>query len=194
MPSHSALIPTLVITKNIGRIGYFTSLMLGVIFLAVFAQITIPLPWTPVPITGQTFAIAIIGTLWGRKLAPMTVASYLFLGYLGFPIFANFQSGLSVGPTAGYLVGMFFSSFVMGHLVETFSLKSFFRTFLIVSTGSFITFTCGLIGLSFFVPSDSLLYLGLYPFLIGDLLKTGLSSSIVFAAHKYLAKDSPKNS
>lgn len=181
MHSNKALIPNLAMIQQSGLVGRSMAVMFGVGFLALFAQLSVYLPWTPVPITGQTFAVALIAATYGRALAPLTVGSYLLAGYLGFPVFANLQSGLSFGPTSGYLLGMFVSSVVISHLVDLGGLKSVVRSYLTIAIGSVITFICGLVVLSLFVPSESLLALGFYPFIVGDIIKTGLASSIAFA-------------
>ena len=74
----------------------------GVILLALLAQVAIPLPFTPVPITGQTFAVAFISLVWGAKRGGAVVFAYLLVGAAGLPVFANAQSGLAVGPTMGF--------------------------------------------------------------------------------------------
>ncbi len=92
----------------------------GVGFMAAMAQIAIqPAGW-PVPITGQTFGMLLIGTSYGAALGFSTLGAYLLIGALGAPIFSQGNSGFAVlfGPTGGYLFGMLLASFAVGYLAE----------------------------------------------------------------------------
>lgn len=163
------------------------SVLIGSLLLAATAQISIPLPFTPVPITGQTFGVALLSLLWGRNRAFASFLLYLSEGALGLPVFANAQAFLTVGPTMGYLFGMLMATLAVGTLADKGYAKNFFRAFLCCVTGSAIIFTCGLIGLSFFVPKDQLLQMGLFPFMPGDLIKNLLASTVVFTANKRIS-------
>lgn len=143
----------------------------GVCLLALLAQLSVPLPFTPVPVTGQTLGVAFLSLLLGRRLAPITVAFYLLAGAAGLPVFSQAKAGLSWGPTAGYLIGMLLASAWVGFLADRGWASTFFRAWLAAASGSLIIFTCGLLVLSQFVPSGSLLTAGLWPFLPGDFLK-----------------------
>lgn len=160
----------------------------GVLALSLLAQMTISLPWTPVPITGQTFGVALIALLWGKKRGTATVLSYLFLGGMGLPIFAMGKSGFSLGPTFGYLVGMLVAAYLMGSLADRGWTKKFFLSYLTVLLGSLVIFSFGVFGLSFFIPRENLLVAGVLPFLPGDLIKTLLASSFAFQAQKFWKK------
>jgi biotin transport system substrate-specific component len=151
----------------------------GTVIIAAVAQISIPLPFTPVPITGQTFGVALIALLWGQKRGFASVALYLSLGFSGLPIFAAGKSGASFGPTSGYLIGMLAAAFLMGTLADRGWTKTFWRTWLAAFCGSGVTFLCGVIVLSFFIPKESLFAAGVLPFIPGDLIKTLLACSIV---------------
>lgn len=155
------------------------SVFLGVCLLAALAQIAVPLPFTPVPVTGQTFGISLVALLWGRRLAFTTVASYVLAGGLGLPIFAMAKSGLIFGPTLGYLLGMMLSSWVVGGLADLGWTRSFFKAWLACAIGSVCVFSCGLAGLSFFIPASKLLMAGFFPFLPGDIIKSVAAAAIV---------------
>lgn len=88
--------------------------------IAVFAQITIPLPFSPVPITGQTLAIGLAATILGSRYGTLSVAIYLLLGAVGAPVFAGMSGGLGalIGPTGGYLVGFLPTAFIIGYYLE----------------------------------------------------------------------------
>jgi biotin transport system substrate-specific component len=153
-----------------------TSIIIGVGMLSLLAQLKIILPWTPVPITGQTFGVALLALLWGSRLSLTTFATYLGLGFLGAPIFASGLSGLLIGPTFGYLVGMLIASWVIGKLSDKGWGSSFKKAFFACYLGSAIIFSCGLVGLSFFIPSNQLFFAGVLPFLVGDLIKNTLAA------------------
>lgn len=98
---------------NMVQVGMFAAV------LAVMSQISIPLP-TGVPITLQTFAVALTGYILGWKKAPVSVAVFLAIGAVGVPVFSNFSGGFSrlVGPTGGFLWGFLFLAFLCGLGVE----------------------------------------------------------------------------
>ena len=160
----------------------------GVFLLALTAQISIPLSFTPVPVTGQTFGVALIALLWGRARGVAAVATYLTLGAFGVPLFALGKTGLSFGPTTGYLVGMFIASIAMGTLADFGWTKTFARTWISAFIGSVITFTCGVIVLSLFVPREALLMAGVLPFIPGDIIKTLLATTIVSQTSKKFSR------
>lgn len=95
--------------------------------IAVFAQISIPLPFSPVPITGQTLAIGLAATILGSRYGTISVGIYLLLGAVGAPVFAGMSGGLGalVGPTGGYLIGFLPTAFIIGYYLEkmSFSVK-----------------------------------------------------------------------
>ncbi len=164
------------------------AVVFGALFIVLMAAIKIPLPWTPVPVTGQTFAVALIALLWGRKRGFATVGFYLLLGLTGLPVFALATTPFFFGPTSGYLIGMLIASAVVGDLADRGWTKTFYKSWFAALIGSVITFTFGLIVLSYFVPSDLLLTSGLIPFLPGDLLKTVGAAFISHKANSYLKK------
>jgi biotin transport system substrate-specific component len=180
----SAVIPAL-ISRGGDRLRHNVLLTAGgVLALALLAQIAIPLSFTPVPVTGQTFGIALIALLFGGMRAVAIVAAYLALGAAGVPLFAATKTAATgtaagFGPTSGYLIGMFAASYVMGTFADRGWTKTFAQAWAAALIGSVITFTCGLIVLAFFVPQEALLMAGLLPFIPGDLLKTSLAAFIV---------------
>lgn len=153
------------------------ALFTGVALLSLLAQVSIPLPWTPVPITGQTLGVALVALSWGRKRALAVMMSYIAVGAVGLPVFALGKSGLAVGPTMGYLVGMIFASYLVGYLADKGFTKTFGRALLAAYTGSIFIFGFGVLGLSFFIPNEQLLIAGVLPFLPGDLIKNLIAAS-----------------
>lgn len=174
-----ALVPMLISEKQCRTCYDVLSVVGGVMLLSGLAQIAIPLPFTPVPITGQTFGVALTALLWGRTRGMAVMASYLCLGGLGAPVFALGKSGLLPGPTTGFLVGMFVAAAWMGFLADRGWTKKLWQTWLAATSGSAIVFAFGVAGLSFFLPKAQLLMAGVVPFLPGDLLKTFVVSLLV---------------
>ncbi len=151
----------------------------GVMLLSLLAQVSIVLPWTPVPVTGQTFGVLLISLMMGRNRSFLTVLAYLTVGALGAPVFVVARSGLSIGPTNGYLVGMLVSSYLVGWLSDRGWCQKFSTCLAAGLVSSLMVFSCGLFGLSYFIPSEALFTAGLFPFLPGDLIKTTLAAMLV---------------
>lgn len=181
-----ALLPQFILTQGDRVCLQVFAVLGGILLLALLAQVAIPLPFTPVPITGQTFGVALISLLWGRKLGVTTVAAYLLFGAFGCPVFAAAKTGALLGPTSGYLLGMFFASYWMGFLADRGATKRLVTTWLSAVSGSVIVFSFGVYGLSFFVPQDQLLTAGVLPFLPGDFIKTLLVTAMAYQATRKL--------
>ena len=176
MHSSQAVVPQTIIQLSNKVLACVLSIIIGVGVLSLLAQLKIVLPWTPVPITGQTFGVALLALLWGSRLSLATFMTYLTIGFLGAPIFAGGLSGLLIGPTFGYLVGMLLASFVVGRLSDKGWSKSFPKALGAAYVGSTIIFSCGVLGLALFLPSEKLFLAGVAPFLLGDLIKNLLAA------------------
>ena len=154
-------------------------LILGASLLtAGAAQLAIPVPWSPVPITGQTFAVLLTGAALGARRAFMAQVIYLAEGAAGLPFFAGGTAGAAFlsGPTGGYLLAFPFAASLTGFLAGRGWDRRFIGTFAAMLLGSVIIFAGGLAGLSRFVPNDRLLAAGLLPFIPGDLIKSALAA------------------
>ncbi len=149
----------------------------GVAGLSALAQISLPLPFTPVPITAQTFGVIVMGSSFGGPRAILTTLLYVCLGLAGAPVFSEASSGMGIllGPTGGYLVGFVASAYVMGKMSERKLDRKFKTSLPLFLVGHLIIFLCGLAGLSQFVSLDALLQKGFYPFIPGMLIKTALA-------------------
>ena len=160
---------------------------MGTILAALCAQIEIPL--YPVPITGQTFGVLLIGALLGANRGAMSMLGYLALGAAGLPVFAGGATGLTafMGPTAGYLVGFVVAAYLVGFLSERGWDKHFPSAVLSMVLGTMVILLCGVIGLSGFVGWDQVLQLGVYPFLIGAGIKIGLAAAILPQARRFVS-------
>jgi len=145
---------------------------------ALAAQIAIPVPGSPVPITGQTFAVLLSGMLLGPRRAFLAQALYLAEGAAGLPVFAGGAAGLAriLGPTGGYLIAFPFAAALTGVLAARGWDRRFVTTLAAMLLGSAVIFAVGLLGLARFVPAPQVLAAGLLPYLPGDLLKATLAA------------------
>ena len=156
----------------------------GVLGLAALAQIAIPVPGSPVPVTGQTLGVLILGTAYGSTLGFTTFALYILAGIAGAPVFADGGQGLDriVGATGGYLIGMLVATFVLGQLAR-FRLDQKFLTALpSMLVGTIITFSFGLVWLYQFTPEGQepwswTIEKGLAPFIVGEVLKIAIAGT-----------------
>jgi biotin transport system substrate-specific component len=160
----------------------------GSLFVSAFAQIKIPLQ--PVPITGQTFAVLLVGAALGSKRGAASLALYLIEGTLGLPFFAGGASGFGyiVGTTGGYLIGFVVAAYVIGLLAEH-GLERTMRTSIIpFLAGTLVIYFCGVSWLAVVLGSFSKAVLaGLLPFLIGDAIKL-IAAALALPATWKLAK------
>jgi biotin transport system substrate-specific component len=167
------------------------ALMLGgSLFIALAAQFQFPLPFSPVPITGQTFAVLLLGALYGSMRGPATVLTYLALGVVGLPVFAGGTFGIArlVGPTAGYLVGFVAAACVVGLLSERGWDRKFWSTAVSMIIGNGIIYVAGVLWLSRFVGWPAVLSTGFLPFLAGDALKIALATILLPAGWKLIGR------
>jgi len=150
--------------------------LLGSWLIALAAQISIPLQ--PVPITGQTFGVLLVGAALGFRRGALAVILYLLQGALGLPFFASGASGLArlVGPTGGYLVGFVFAAALVGALSERGWDRRFPSTLAAMALGNLVIYLCGLPWLAQFVGWEKVASVGLLPFLFGDVLKAALAA------------------
>ncbi len=153
----------------------------GVLGLAVLAQIAIPVPGSPVPVTGQTLGVLILGTAYGSTLGVTTFALYILAGIAGAPVFANSGHGLDriVGATGGYLIGMLVATFVLGQLAR-FRLDQKFLTALpSMLIGTITTFSFGLVWLQQYTGQswEWTIKAGLTPFIVGEVLKIAIAGT-----------------
>ena len=153
-------------------------LLVSPLVLSLLAQISVSLPFTPVPITGQTFGVETLALLLGGWRAFASVTLYILAGAAGLPVFAGFKGGMTWGPTSGYLIGMAVASLVVGTLSDHGATRSLKRAFFSCVIGSSCIFTCGMIGLHHFVPTKNPFLVGMLPFLPGDFIKNFLAASL----------------
>lgn len=148
------------------------------LLIGLFAQIEILLPYTPIPITGQTLGVLLVGACLGSRKGAMSVILYLLEGAAGLPVFSGGAAGAFwlAGPGGGYLAGFVAQAYLMGRFLERGAM-SCFRTLSASLLACAAQMACGLLWLSLFVGWNSLLAAGLYPFIPGELLKAiGISA------------------
>lgn len=162
-----------------------------VALMGLGAFVRLPLPFTPVPITLQTFFVLLSGAFLGSNLGVITQLCYILLGVSGLPIFTAAGSGLFYlfGPTAGYLSGFILASFLVGKLIRR-SKNSFISTFGLFCLADLILLLCGIIWLKLILGYSlaKLLFIGFIPFIPGDLLKA-LAASVLYLKLKPRLKE-----
>lgn len=149
---------------------------------ALAAQVVIPLPWTPVPITGQTFAVLLTGALLGSRLGALAMFAYLIEGASGLPFFYGGGSGVAhllFSPTSGYLLAYPVAAFVVGLLAERGWDRRFLTAAAAMVVGSIVILLSGWAWLARFVGPAPAFEGGVAPFLIGDLLKIALAAAVL---------------
>lgn len=180
-----------------------TCALVGSIFIAFLAQVSVPLPFTPVPITGQTLGVLLVGAAYGPVLGGVTLLLYLSWGAFGLPVFAPNQDGShSTGiealrlasPTAGYLWGFVVSSALVGWLSRRGWDRSFRSAIGVMFLGEVVLYAAGVPWLMRAVDVDleTALVLGLYPFVIGDTLKLLAAAGLLPAAWRLMERFGPK--
>jgi len=155
---------------------------------ALSAQAVIPLPFTPVPITGQTFAVLLTGALLGPRLGAMTLALYLLEGGMGLPVFAHGAAGAArlLGPTGGYLLSYPFAAALVGGLAGRGWDRRPATMLAAMLLGSLIVFALGAGWLAHFVGPSHAFTGGVLPFLPGDVVKALLAAGLVPLGWKWL--------
>jgi biotin transport system substrate-specific component len=157
----------------------------GVAFISLLAQIAIPVPGSPVPVTGQTLAVLLIGTTYGARLGVLTFATYLLAGIAGAPIFAPSATSANhgidrlIGATGGYLVGMLAASLVLGYLADRKADQKFRTSFPALLLGDAIIFTFGLLWLqqTLDLSWSKTIAAGFTPFILGEALKIAITAT-----------------
>jgi biotin transport system substrate-specific component len=147
---------------------------------ALFGASQVAIPFYPVPMTLQTLLIFIIGLTYTPREILSSVGGWLLLGALGAPVFSSFSGGLTVliGPKGGYFLGFLLAPLVMAFLRDQIPLEEVRGRLVWVALGSCIVFGSGLLVLASFVGFEQAVSLGLYPFVIGDLLKMGIAVAV----------------
>jgi biotin transport system substrate-specific component len=163
----------------------FSLIIVGSLFIALSAQIAIG--W-PVPFTMQTFAVLMVGALFGARRGSITVLVYLFEGAIGLPVFSYGRGGFLVflGPTGGYLIGFIIAAYITGLLAQSGWDRKIITTILAMVLGNIIIYAFGLFWLSHLINFNNALKTGLYPFISGDLIKIAFAAVLLPSGWKLL--------
>jgi biotin transport system substrate-specific component len=164
----------------------------GVIFLSALAQVALPIPGSPVPITGQTLGVLLLATSYGATLGTTTFAVYLLAGIAGAPIFANGSFGIEkvVGATGGYLVGMLVASSLLGYMAQRRLDQKFITALPSMLLGNVIIFSFGLLWLHQYTGKDWswTIGAGFTPFIFGEVLKIAIAGTSLPILWRFVQK------
>jgi len=168
----------------------------GSLLIGLSAHIKIVLPFSVVPVTGQTFAVLMIGALLGAKRGSLCVLAYIAEGIAGLPVFAlGAGPGVLLGPTGGYIVGFVAAAYIVGLLAEKGWDRRVGTTVLAMAVSNVVIYAFGLAWLCWLifmskVPMrfNEVLVEGLYPIIVGDCLKIMLAAGILPSGWRLLEK------
>ncbi|MDQ6794843.1 MAG: biotin transporter BioY [Chloroflexota bacterium] len=179
------LVPIRVGERLSSRARHVALILAGALLIYLTALISIPVPGSPVPVTGQTFGVLLVGGALGFRRGLAAVALYVLLGLVGLPFFAEGKGGLQVilGASGGYLIGFVLAGSLIGRLAELGWDRNLLGAVGAMLIGNALIYVVGLPWLAVVTGWDAskTLKLGLEPFIVGDLLKLALAA-IVFPA------------
>jgi len=171
-------------TKYIILSGLFAAIM------ALLAQISIPIPFSPVPITGQTFGVFLTGAILGGRWGAVSMLTYIFIGAIGFPVFSFAQGGMHMllGPSGGYIWGFIPGSYLLGRFIE--KRESYFSmlTGMIICIGAIHSLGALQLAIIAGLNLHQAILLGIIPFLPMDLLKAIAAAGFSLAVRRRLLK------
>ena len=164
--------------------------VLGAGLIAAAAQVAIPLGFTPVPVTGQTFAVLLVGSALGTVRGGAAGSLYVLVGLLGVPVYADGQGGWDVvaGASGGYLIAFPLAAALTGWLAERRWDRRFNSAISAMLTGNVLIYAIGLpwLALELNTGLERTLELGFYPFVIGDVIKLYLAAALLPTAWRLL--------
>ena len=174
--------------KNLSLDKQLLLILAGSALLALSAQVSVP--FYPVPVTGQTLVVLMIGMAYGSRLGAATLLAYLIEGGMGLPVFANGGAGWAylAGPTGGYLIGFVVAAFVIGLLAERGMGRGPISAGLAMLVGTAIIYVFGVTHLSGFIGFQESIAVGVLPFLYGDVLKLIVAAVLMPLAHDFLSQ------
>ena len=173
----------------------------GVLFTAAAAQLVIPI-W-PVPITGQTLAVLLVGSALGAVRGAVSLAMYALVGLLGLPVFAPQDDGSHLtgfaalaAPSFGYIVGFILSAALVGWIAERAGDRKVLGAALSFLGGTVATFAIGLpwLAITLGLSLESTLQFGLYPFIVGGLIKAAIAAALIPGVWAIIARRDRGNS
>lgn len=169
------------LTADRGLTRTLLAIALASAFIGLTAQISVALRVGPVPVSGQTLGVLLVGSALGSRLGMLAVLAYLAEGLAGLPVFAGGGAGWVVlsGPTGGYLAGFVVAAGLVGFLAERGWDRHPLSMALAMTLGTVVIIACGVVRLSDFVGWQHVWAAGVQPFLAGDALKIALASGLL---------------
>ncbi|MGC6497356.1 MAG: biotin transporter BioY [Candidatus Puniceispirillaceae bacterium] len=179
------MLPAIAGDRRISRLlAQLVFILAGGTLLAASAQFKVMVPPSPVPITGQTLVVLMIGMAFGPRLGAITVIAYILAGLRGLPVFAGGGAGLPVlvGTSGGYLVGFVAAAFVIGLLAQRGMDRSILRTALAMVVGTLVIYLFGFAWLASLIGMEKAFLFGIQPYLWGDAMKLVVAACLMPAA------------
>jgi biotin transport system substrate-specific component len=180
------LVPIRVSERLNVRARHVALILLGTLLISIAAQVVIPVPGSPIPITGQTFGVLLTAGALGFRRGIASTLLYLLIGVVGLPVFQHGTHGIEVllGASGGYLVGFVLGAAVIGRLAELGWDRNLLGAIGAMLIGSILIYAVGLPWLAYVAHLDpaTTLEKGLYPFIPGDILKLALAAGLFPAA------------
>ncbi|TPM49820.1 biotin transporter BioY [Mesorhizobium sp. B2-2-3] len=165
------------------------AVVLGTLFLALSSYIEVPM--VPVPVTMQTFAVTLVGALYGWRLGAITIAAWLAEGAVGFPVLAGGAAGVQhfIGPTGGYLFAFPVVGALVGWLAERgWNGGRVVLAFAAMLLGNLLCLALGTAWLAVIIGAEKAVAFGFLPFVLGGLLKSALGAATLMALPRGKAK------
>lgn len=176
--------------KDMVIVAMFTALT------GVLSQISFPLPFSPVPITLQTFAVYLTGAVLGSRKGTLALLVYTLIGLFGLPVFSQGKSGLPVlvGPTGGYIFGFILAAYLIGKIVERADNISFLRSFGAMIVGLLVIYTLGVTQLKFVLglSIEESFAIGALPYLLFELVKVIIGAYLGCTVRKAMLNAFPE--
>lgn len=173
--------------KNHLSIREITFIAMATALMAIFSQISIPLPFTAVPITMQVFGVVVIAIVLEEKISAVAMLIFILLGAIGIPVFSNLSGGISVlvGPTGGYIWGFILMAFIIGYAAAR---KNKELLFLATYISLIIDYLFGVFQLKIVLglSMEKALMVGAYPFIVKDIIVVALAVVIALMVKKNL--------
>lgn len=190
MVGHAASAPLVdrILPATRGRVRTAIQVLAGILFLTALAQVRVQIG--PVPFTGQTLGVLLLGAAYGAGIGTLTTASYVLIGALGLPVFTGANAGWAylAGPTGGYLIGFVLAAALLGRLAAAGWGRTYLGTALAMVLATLLIYLPGLLWLKTVLAVDvpQALAFGLYPFLLGDALKAAVAVAALPTAWRVL--------
>jgi biotin transport system substrate-specific component len=167
----------------------------GSLLVGISAQIKVYLPFSPVPVTGQTFVVLMLGAMLGSYRGGLTMLTYLVEGVLGLPVFTGVTGAAALfGPTGGYLVGFVVAAYIVGRLAELGWDRHVSTTVAAMLIGDAVLLAFGFVWLTLLLADVRTAFIaGVVPFIPGDILKIAIAAAVLPAGWKLLKQLRIKN-